>query len=219
MIAAPRSSSACWVRDLTEACVPAGMKNGVWTVPCGVVRRQRRAPVGSLFDTTNDKLTNRVYQRKIHAIVVNSRTMEKVVPNEIPSALPKGAFFGSEAEKPIAIRMTAQIAKRSKLPKRICCQMGALSPRKAAIFDAKKFCGSMLCGSFRNVTGIAKSSRSDIGRCAKTVMANAVAKFVLTPPMSLKAPKLSAAENRIRSGQPMTPRTYCETFDRFAPCS
>ncbi len=72
----------------------------------------------------------------------------------------------------------------------------------------------MLWGSFRKVTGIAKSSRSDMGRCAKVEMANAVPKFVLTPPMSLKAAKLIAAENRIKSGQPMTPLTYCETFDR-----
>src|SRR5260370_42457052 len=110
------------------------MKKGVSTVPGGVVRRPRPAPVGSDFNTSNKKLTRRVYQRKIHAIMVNNRIREKVVPNEIPSAFPKGAFLGSEAEKPIAIRMTAQIAKRSRLPKRICCQTGALSPRKAAIF-------------------------------------------------------------------------------------
>src|SRR5260370_28044622 len=143
------------------------MKKGVSTVPWGVVRRPRRAPVGSVFNTSNKKLTRRVYQRKIHAIMVKHRIREKVVPNEIPSAFPIGAFLGSAAEKPIAIRMIAQMEKISRLPKKISCQAGALSPRNAATFDARKFCGSMLCGSFKNVTGIARSSRSDIGRCAQ----------------------------------------------------
>ena len=145
--------------------------------------------------------------------MVKSRIKENAVPNAIPRAFPIGAFFGSAAENPIAIRMIDQIEKMSRLPKKISCQTGAPSPRKAATFDAKKFCGSMLWGSFKNVTGIAKSSRSDIGRWAKAVMANAVPKFVLIPPMSLKAAKLMTAENRIKSGQPITPLTYWEIFD------
>src|SRR5882762_4241422 len=56
MISAPRSSSASWVRALTEACVPTGMKKGVATVPWGVVRRPRRAPVGSVFNTSKKKI-------------------------------------------------------------------------------------------------------------------------------------------------------------------
>src|SRR5216684_796120 len=64
MISAPSSSSASCVRALTEACVPTGMKNGVSTVPWGVVRRPRRAPDGSVFATSNEKLTRRVYQER-----------------------------------------------------------------------------------------------------------------------------------------------------------
>src|SRR6476660_5319774 len=55
MISAPSSSSASWVSALTEAWVPTGMKNGVSTEPCGVVRRPRRAPVGSVFAISNEK--------------------------------------------------------------------------------------------------------------------------------------------------------------------
>ena len=199
---------------MTEACVPTGRKKGVWIVPWGVDRRPRRAPSESVFATSNEKLTRRVYQRKIHAIMVKNRIKENVVPKAIPSAFPSGAFFGSAAEKPIAMRIMAQIAKMSRLCKEISCQSGALSERNAAGLDARKFCGSILCGSFKIVTGIAKSSRSDMGRCAKAVMANAVPKFVLTPPMSLKAAKLIAAEKRIKSGQPMIPRAYCEILER-----
>src|SRR5260370_38186240 len=100
MISTPSSSSASWVSPLTVACVPTGMKNGVSTVPCGVVRRPRRAPGGALFVKANDKLTKRVYQRKNQPILGNKKTTEKACPNEIPSALPKSAFFSSEAEQP-----------------------------------------------------------------------------------------------------------------------
>jgi hypothetical protein len=32
------------------------MKNGVSTVPCRVVKRPRRAPVGPVFETSKEKL-------------------------------------------------------------------------------------------------------------------------------------------------------------------
>src|SRR5580693_10647591 len=115
------------------------MKNGVLTAPCGVCKTPRRAPVASVLVTSNEKLTRQAYQRKIHASMVNRKTKAKVVPKDIPSAFPNGAFFGSAAEKPIAIRMMAQIEKTSKLPPRISCQTGALSPRNAATLDARKF--------------------------------------------------------------------------------
>jgi hypothetical protein len=37
--------------------VPTGMKNGVSTTPCGVVNFPRRAPVGSVLTTANEKFT------------------------------------------------------------------------------------------------------------------------------------------------------------------
>src|SRR6266851_8213683 len=137
MISAPSSSSASLRRPFTAACVPTGRKNGVSTVPWGVAMWPRRAPSESAFRTSKENFTRQVYQRKIHAIMVKSKTIEKVVPNAIPSAFPIGAFFGSAAEKPTAIRMMAQIAKISRLPKKISCQAGALSPRNAAGFDQK----------------------------------------------------------------------------------
>src|SRR6266849_8472930 len=53
MICAPSSSSCCWVRPLTLPAVPTGMNAGVSIVPCGVCRRPRRAPLGSVFNTSN----------------------------------------------------------------------------------------------------------------------------------------------------------------------
>src|SRR2546422_597657 len=38
------------------AAVPTGMKTGVSITPCGVVRRPRRAPLGSVFRTSKRKL-------------------------------------------------------------------------------------------------------------------------------------------------------------------
>jgi hypothetical protein len=55
-------------KPLTVACVPTGMKKGVCTAPCGVFKTPRRAPVGSLFATSKEKLTLPVYQEKMNAI-------------------------------------------------------------------------------------------------------------------------------------------------------
>src|SRR5271156_1551868 len=62
MISAPISSSASLRRPFTVACVPTGIKNGVCTAPCGVLKTPRRAPVGSVFVTSNERLTSSVYQ-------------------------------------------------------------------------------------------------------------------------------------------------------------
>src|SRR5260370_1710471 len=170
MISAPSSSRASLRKPFTAACGPTGKKKGVSMEPWGVVRGAGGADDESGLANSKKKFTYRVYQRKIHAIMLKSRTKEKVVPNEIPSAFPIGAFFGSAAEKPTAIRMMAQIAKISRLPKRMSCQAGALSPRNAAGFDARKFCGSMLWGSFRKDTCLTSSSRSNLGVCTHTKM-------------------------------------------------
>src|SRR5260370_11647857 len=55
MIAATSCSSASLRKPFTVACVPTGKKNGVSTVPWGVVRRPRRAPDGSVFATSKEK--------------------------------------------------------------------------------------------------------------------------------------------------------------------
>src|SRR5260370_24330018 len=55
MISTPSSSSASLRRPFTVACVPTGRKNGVSTVPWGVVKRPRRAPDGSVFATSKEK--------------------------------------------------------------------------------------------------------------------------------------------------------------------
>src|SRR5207245_11164679 len=107
---------------VTEACAPTRRRNGVCTTPWGVVKRPRRAPFASIIRTSKEKLTRRVYHRKIQAIMVNNRTNEYDAPNEIPRAFPIGAFFGSAIEKPTAIRIKAQIVKRSRLPKEMSCQ-------------------------------------------------------------------------------------------------
>jgi hypothetical protein len=42
---------------LTVAAVPTGIKNGVSTVPCGVVSLPRRPPAGSVLLFSNEKST------------------------------------------------------------------------------------------------------------------------------------------------------------------
>src|SRR5215469_1496265 len=55
MTCAPRASRSCCVCVLTVAAVPTGMNAGVSMTPCGVVRRPRRAPVGSVARTSKRK--------------------------------------------------------------------------------------------------------------------------------------------------------------------
>jgi len=96
MISAPSSSRAPWVRALTEACVPTGMKKGVSTVPWGgVVRRPQRAPVGSVFATAKEKFTHSVYQEKTHPMVTPSNVKKTKTPTTMPADLDMGSFFGS----------------------------------------------------------------------------------------------------------------------------
>src|ERR1700691_2029367 len=56
MTCASSSSRSRWVWPLTVAAVPTGINAGVWITPCGVVRRPRRAPVGSVARTSKRKL-------------------------------------------------------------------------------------------------------------------------------------------------------------------
>src|SRR3984957_18267875 len=65
MMVAPNSSSASCVRALMVAAVPTGMNAGASICPCGVVRSPRRAPVGSVFITSNEKSTYAVYQQPL----------------------------------------------------------------------------------------------------------------------------------------------------------
>jgi hypothetical protein len=62
MIPAPSSSSAPCVSPLTVAAVPTGMNAGVSNAPCGVVSVPRRAPVGSVSETSNENFTPQVYR-------------------------------------------------------------------------------------------------------------------------------------------------------------
>ena len=74
MILALRPSSASCVSAFTVAAVPTGMNTGVSNTPCGVVRRPRLAPVGSLCKSSKEKLTASVYQEKMNAIPVRRTT-------------------------------------------------------------------------------------------------------------------------------------------------
>src|SRR2546422_6541904 len=50
-------------------------------------RRPRRAPEDSVLTTSKEKLTWRVYQRKIHAIMVKSRIRSEEHTSELQSRL------------------------------------------------------------------------------------------------------------------------------------
>ena len=49
---------------LHVAAVPTGINAGVSITPCGVVRRPRRAPVGSVFRTSNGIPSGELYQER-----------------------------------------------------------------------------------------------------------------------------------------------------------
>lgn len=83
MIFAPRSSSASCVMALTVAAVPTGMNAGVSITLCGVVRRPRRPPARSLCKTSKEKCTLRVYQEKINAQMVFTKTTVPQTENAI----------------------------------------------------------------------------------------------------------------------------------------
>src|ERR1700761_3700780 len=66
MMRAPSCSSTSCVNPFTVAAVPTGMNAGVSNAPCGVENLPRRAPVGSVWVTSNAKLTLEVYQHPKH---------------------------------------------------------------------------------------------------------------------------------------------------------
>src|SRR5215510_9514598 len=154
MICAPSSSRASLRKLLTVACVPTGINTGVSIGPCGVVRRPRRAPAASVFDTSNEKFTHRVYQEKSgdsaqekdHAKPVKKTMNASAMPTEIPSDFPNGNFFGSAAEKPMATRMSAHIPNRSKKASGTVCQGATLLAKITAGLEARKLSGSIEAG-------------------------------------------------------------------------
>ena len=75
--------------------MPTGMNTGVSTMPCGVINFPCRAPVGSVFATSNEKVTQKVYQEKTEAIVVPNRVKNTYTLATIPIDLDIGTFFGS----------------------------------------------------------------------------------------------------------------------------
>lgn len=95
MISAPSSSSASCRSAFTVACVPTGMKEGVWMAPCGVFKTPRRAPVGSVLLTLNERLTASVYQEKTQAMVTPTRVKKTYTETTTPADFDIFAFFGS----------------------------------------------------------------------------------------------------------------------------
>src|SRR6266446_4595816 len=117
MISAPSSSSASLRRPFTVACVPTGRKNGVSMDPWGVVKRPRRAPLGSVFDTAKEKLIfdqrqekrtaknacpTSVYQEKMNAQPTRHTTYAAQTLKAMVKALAPFSFFGFPAANPIA---------------------------------------------------------------------------------------------------------------------
>src|SRR5882757_17491 len=139
MISAPSSSRASWVKALTEACVPTGMKNGVSTAPCGVVRRPRRAPLGSVFATSKEKLTLPVYQEKMKAQPTRHATNTAQTLKAIVKALAPFSFLGFTAAKPMARRISVQNENRSNDLDSATSHFADSSGKSAARFAATGF--------------------------------------------------------------------------------
>src|SRR2546422_1637906 len=154
MISAPRSSSASCVKALTEACVPTGMKKGVSTVPWGVVRRPRRAPVGSVFNTSKEKFIfdytlesearknacpASVYQEKMKAQPTRHTTYAAQTLKAMVKDLAPFSFFGFTAAKPIASKISVQNVKRSNDLESATSHFADSSGNSAARFAATGF--------------------------------------------------------------------------------
>src|SRR5579859_1633776 len=125
------------------------MKNGVCTAPCGVFNTPRRAPVGSVFVTSNEKLTLRVYQEKMNAHPTRHTTYVAHTPNAIVYGLAPLSFFGFTTAKPMARRISVQIVNRSKDLQSATSHFSASSGRTAARFVATGFSRSIVPGAFR----------------------------------------------------------------------
>src|SRR5271168_3524978 len=207
MISAPNSSSASLRRPLTLACVPTGIKNGVCTTPCGVFKTPRRAPVGSVFVTSNEKLTHRVYQEKANAHPTRHTTYAAHTPNAITKALLPFSFLGLVAANPIAMRMSVQNVKTSNDLQSATSHFAASSGRRAARFEASGFSRSSVPGGFRKITSRRSGLLTRPGRNECDVIASEVPKFVEAPPNSEYAPQKTNVKMRAPRIGPTTPMT------------
>src|SRR5215472_7244264 len=128
-----------------EACVPTGRKNGVSTTPCGVVRRPERPPEGSVFSTSMEEGTRRVYQllfAQIAAQTTLASTQTPHSPNTTEYAMPDLIFLGFAAANPITASSMNQIQKRSSELPRAASHFGASSLKNALTFVATMLSGS-----------------------------------------------------------------------------
>src|ERR1700747_443840 len=116
--------------------------------PCGAFRTPRRAPLGSIFEVSNENSTRSVYQEKIQASAILIATQTAQTAIAILSDLPF-SFFGLTAAKPIEINSRVQILKMSiDLPSAISA-FGTLSGRNAPTLVATGLSRSMVPGAFK----------------------------------------------------------------------
>src|SRR5882762_4771909 len=154
MISAPSSSRTSWVRPLTVAWVPTGMNTGVSIGPRGVVKRPQRAPVASVFASSNEKFIfdetpesrtgknacpTSVYQEKTNAQPTRQATNAAQTPKAIMQVLEPFSFFGFTAANPIANKIRVQNVKISKDLHSATSHFADSSGKNAARFAAKGF--------------------------------------------------------------------------------
>src|SRR6266550_711257 len=164
MISVPSSSRTSWVRPLTVAWVPTGMKKGVSTVPCGVVRRPRRASDGSVFAISNEKFIfhetpesrtgknagpTSVYQEKTNAQPTRQATNAAQTPKAMVYVWEPFSFFGFTAANPTANKIRVQNVKISKDLPSATSHFADSSGENAARFAAIGFSRSAVPYGFR----------------------------------------------------------------------
>src|SRR5258708_16410050 len=122
MMPAPSSSSASCVRPFTVAAVPTGMNTGVSIVPCGVANRPRRAPPASVFATSNEKFTPRVYQEKmkVQPTRITTKTAHTVSVVDSRKSKGTGKELRPEAPSPLTEINLATFDGNHKLERRVC---------------------------------------------------------------------------------------------------
>src|SRR5579859_1507660 len=219
MISAPSSSSASLRNAFTVACVPTGMKNGVCTVPWGVVSTPRRAPVGSVFVTSNEKLTLRVYQEKMNAHPTRITTNAAHTPNPMMYGFAPLSFLGVVAAKPMASRIKIQNVNTANDLQSATKQFAESSGRTAAMFVARRFSRSIVLGSFKYKTSRNIGLLMTLVMNAWEVIAKAVEKFVFAPPSSAYAPHMTSPMITTTRIGPQTPMAYVKYGVNFAPAS
>src|SRR5579863_7726147 len=124
------------------------MKTGVSMAPCGVFRTPRRAPLGSVFEISNENSTHPVYQEKIQAPPILSATQTAQTAIAILSDLPF-SFLGFTAAKPIEISSSVQMLKMSMDFPNAINALGVLSGRNAPTLVAIGFSRSTVPGAFK----------------------------------------------------------------------